>query len=78
MQASSNTYKRISANYVSCSEIKWTYYNWHSDMQSSGTLNYAMNTGPTAELHTDTTAALPVNTTRPIGDETAKSHILNE
>ena len=34
MQASSNTYKRISAEHVSCCEIKWTYNHWSSDMQS--------------------------------------------
>ena len=42
------------------------------------TLNYAMNIGPTAERDTDTTAAVPIYTTRPKGDETAKARILNK
>ena len=42
------------------------------------TLNYSMNTGPTTERDTDTTAAVPIYTTRPKGDETAKARILNE
>ena len=41
-------------------------------------LNYAMNIGPTAEWDTDMTSAVPAYTTRPMGDETAKTHILNE
>ena len=42
------------------------------------TLNYAMNIVPTAERNTDTTADVPIYTTQPKGDESARANILNE
>ena len=81
MQASSNTPKRNRSIQTTFHVVKSNgpIIIGHPTCRTlkQVTLNYAMNIGHTAERVTDTTAAIPTYTTRPMGDETAKAHILN-